>query len=129
MACINEAGDRQGSRFGITGSSIGIIRKATAGLRATLSVDSAISRVSKGLDADVLHDVRIGNPPPSAANVHQGSLWMTATVTGAESSNGGATIPLAWEADLAEGAVADLISAQPGSVDRVISGINIDISA
>jgi hypothetical protein len=79
-------------------------------------VQAATSQSLDGLDADLFASVSFG-PPPKGRQETSG-LWMSATMKGAHEDG----IQAHWEADLAQGAVADRLAGDATNLRDVIVG-------
>ena len=95
------------------------------GTQPSVASDIAIQRVQQGLDP-VVSKLVLGSPPVGAITNNDG-LWLYATLTGVKGDENGQAIPLAWEADLAQGALADMLAGSAKRLDDVIAGSSIQL--
>ena len=84
---------------------------------------AAIAQTVRGLDASIIGDIRLG-PPPSKK--YPDALWMYATVHGQDHGRGD-YLPAMWEADLAQGAIADRLANGQGDLAQVIVGSTVSL--
>lgn len=80
--------------------------------------DSAISDTLAGLDSSYFTSLRLG--PPQGDGVAQG-LWLYATLRG-DSAEAGSGVRFGWEADLAQGAIAERLAGDRPDLGEVITG-------
>lgn len=85
--------------------------RASDGAQAPVAPDVALSQVEARLGASSIIEASIANPPSSVA-ASAGSHWFYATLRIPGLTNGLGIEP-AWEADLLEGAVAELSGTSP----------------
>lgn len=84
--------------------------------------DEAITTTLAGLDSDVLTDVSIGAAP--SADSRQGP-WFYATIN--PGSDVDVPVPVSlWEADLAQGAIAERLASGEGNLANVVFGSTFD---
>lgn len=87
--------------------------------------DEVVERVIQGLDANVIESVELGEPP---SEIDRAGLWMYANVTGtitkADAHDGSELLPF-WQANLAQGAIADQLVGDETNLANVISGATI----
>lgn len=86
------------------------------------TADDAVGTTLAGLDTGLFRDVRVGAAPSPAD--WQGR-WLYATMNA--TSDGGSYIREVWEADLAQGAIADRLSDGVENLANVIVGSSINV--
>jgi hypothetical protein len=90
-------------------------------------VDSAVAATLDGLDRDLFAELRVGNP--GCTDSCDGS-WVFASVRlapGEVAGVGGAALPSLWQADLAQGAIAERIAGDAVDLRDVISGSDVTL--
>lgn len=86
--------------------------------------EAAVEETLRGLDPDVITDVRLGSPPDARP---EGDQWFYATVRG-DAISQGAAVSAQWEADLAQGAVAERIAGDNATdLASVIAGASVTL--
>jgi hypothetical protein len=113
----------------ITGDSNAIDPQAytdqTTSVPQATDPQAALDSTLKGLDSGVFLSVRLGDPPSKS---DRPGLWLYATVQGSSLKVGG-DVAAAWEADLAQGAVADRLAQGYSDLSSVVSGSSIDFES
>jgi hypothetical protein len=90
-------------------------------------VDSAVAATLDGLDRDLFADLYLGNP--RCTDSCDGS-WVFASVRlapGEAAGVGGAALPSLWQADLAQGAIAERIAGDAFDLHDVVSGSDVTL--
>ncbi|MFT3873323.1 MAG: hypothetical protein QM714_11875 [Nocardioides sp.] len=98
---------------------------ATQDVPQSASIQDAIDSTVANLDADVLTSVLPGDAPDPD---HWQGTWLYMTVRGAQDRDG-ATLASAWQADLAQGAIAERVAGDKQNLADVIAGSVIEFVA
>jgi hypothetical protein len=90
-----------------------------------LGPEDALKRVLVNLGSSSIEDVSFEQSPSAALN--DDKPWMTFVVNGPSSDVDGGDIPPAWQADIVQGAVTELMRTDEKSANEVVAGSDIQV--
>lgn len=91
-------------------------------LRSGKDAKDDIAKVQSGLDRTVINSLRLASPP---GDINRAGLWMYGTAFVADSPEDSSVLPF-WEANLAQGAIADLVASRDASnLANVVAGSTV----
>jgi len=110
------------------GCALVVVGAAVIAARADSEGPDAIEQTMSGLDPAVVVDMEVSTPPNRLFASKPTTQWLHATVnsTSATGADGGDLRSL-WEADLAQGAIAERLAADASDLSEVVSGSRISV--